>query len=127
MTGFEVTIPVGGMPVGALPPPARVRHVPGATVQYPDSSSANVLLARRPDAQVAPDRWELQYQNLPAAAANAVRAHQRDHGRRSWTWHNPLTGVDETVRHVGAPEITWHGRLSVADVRLTLERAATYR
>lgn len=119
----ERTIPVGKMPVGALPPPSFVHQADQVGRNYADWRAGGSLLHGTPDSQIRPDRFDLIYSNVPAAVAQAVYAHWRDHGRGTFTWVFPRTGVELVVFHATPPSFTWHHRIASADARAVLELA----
>lgn len=120
---MQITIPVGSMRAGSLPPPSFMHLNDRVVRNVTDWRAGGALLHGTPDSQVRPDVWELVWQQIPAATANAIRAHFRDHGAGTWTWRQPKTGTEYVARHLGPPIITWHNRTSSADVRLELELA----
>lgn len=123
MVAAELTIPVGRMPVGALPPPSQIRKLDQVVRIRADWRSGGVLLHGTPDTQVRPDQFELLYSAVPAAVANAVWAHYRDHGLGTFVWTYPRTGAQLVVFHAAAPSIVWRNRVASADARAVLEIA----
>lgn len=124
MSTAEVTIPKGGIPLGVLPFPSGYRIVPGPV--FLQSDRAVVLMTHAPDSQVQPDGIVLVYEDQPASAANAIRAHYRDHGAKTWPMVHPLTGATVQVRHSEPPRITFKHRVTLASAEVPLEVLAVY-
>lgn len=121
----QLTIPVGGVPEAAFPPPASIEQGDGMEVRQSDRHRG-VLRTRVPDPQVQPVVWVLGYQGIPSAVAALLRAHYRDHGERIWTWRHPIDGVDHYVRYAEPPQFQFHHRTSQAAAQVTLELATVH-
>lgn len=119
MSLAERTIPPGAIASGSLPPPSTWTPVEGRVRNYSDWQRGTVLLHGTPDVQVRPKLWELTWSSVPAAVANAVWAHFRDH-RGSWLWRFPRTSTTYVARYAATPQINWQTR-HTADVQCTLE------
>lgn len=123
MTG--VTIPVGAMPVYALPTPSVWHTADRGARIYAEWRTGGVLLHGVPDSQVRPDQFELVYRGVPAEVANAIWAHFRDYRNGSFGWLIPRTDDVVQVFHAAPPSITWTSRTR-ADARVLLERAIAH-
>lgn len=78
------------------------------------------------DSQVQPEQWVLIWADVPAAVANAVRAHFRDHVG-PFQWRCALRGATETWQHVGEPEIVFQPGQQRASARAVLELLPAYQ
>ena len=124
MSTAEVTIPVGGIQLGLLPPPSGYQVVPGPL--FLQSDRTVVLMTHAPDAQVQPDSIVLLYENQPASVVNALRAHYRDFCRKTWQMVHPQTGLTVVVRHAAPPSFSFQHRVSLASAQVPLEVLAVY-
>lgn len=118
-----LTIPVGGMPAAALPMPTSWEIIDGPVIAATDPA-AGPMFVRIPDSQVVPELWGLSYEDMPAAAGNAIRAHARDHVG-PFAWRNPVTGTVEQWRHAELPVVTFQNPQK-ASAQVTLERLTVH-
>lgn len=119
----EVSIPLGAIDSYALPPPSRLHRIDGQVCNYSDWQAGGALLHAKPDAQVRPDQFEMQWNDIPAATVNAIRAHFAAYGAGTWAWFYPRTTTALVVIYVEPPSITWNHRVGSASARALIELA----
>lgn len=112
------TIPASKMPQQALPQPSGAEQVDGCAMAVGNPAQPGLHCSLR-DAEVVPELWTMLWADVPAATANAVRAHYRDHAG-PFLWAFALRGATETWQHVDEPEITWQPGQQRASVRAVL-------
>jgi hypothetical protein len=108
--------------VGALPRPTSAAFVPD-TVQRV-SSVGGLPRFRQPDPKVNPRRWQVAWQQVTGATADAIRRHYDEWPHA--VWQMTLRGAVVRVQWSQPPNIQWSSQ-AFADVTGELEEVLAYQ
>lgn len=108
---------------GNLPRPSAVEI--RAVDVVGQSNAGNFLFTRQPDTALRGRVFLFIYDAAPAAVADAIRRHYREHFAKTFTVKLPRTGEVVRVRHLSSPSIQWHSA-AAASATVELEEALAH-
>lgn len=107
--------------VNALPPPNSASVIAEGVFRV---SQIGLPRGRRPDPALNPRRWQVAWQQVPGATADAIRRHYDEWPHA--VWQTTLRGSVVRVQWSQPPNIQWTSQ-AFADVTAELEEVLAYQ